>query len=96
MREFKTAFEGIVDLDDPDTYSYMANDIGSIRDEIHKEIGYCYCYFNYWHKPWDEKQEARVEILIKKYTDEWSDNRTNLHWHKEMLYIFQDEIENMC
>lgn len=96
MREFKTAHGEIVDLTNPDTYSYMSKDIDVLCNKIHQEIGYCYCYFNYWHKPWDEKQEARVEVLIQVYSHERRDNITNLLWHQEMLYLIEDEIENMC
>ena len=96
MKPFKPAYGEVVNLDDLDTYSYMSKDIKTLRNQIHQEIGFYYCYVNYWHKPWDEKQEARVENLIKKYADEWRDNIDSLHWHQETLYIIQDEIENMC
>jgi uncharacterized FlgJ-related protein len=96
MKKFKTAHCGIVDLDDDSTYSYMSKDIDVLRKQIHQEIGYYYCYVNYWHNPWCAKQEARVELLIEKYTKEWRDNINDLRWHQETLYIILDETENMC
>lgn len=96
MREFKTADGEIVDLDNSETYCYMSDDISKIQFQIQQEIGFYYCYVNYWHPDWDEKQEARVEELIKKYANGRRDNRNNLPWHRETLFIFQDEIENMC
>ena len=96
MKEFKTEFGEIVDLDNEETYSHLPTNITELNQRIQREIGFCYCYFNYWHKPWDDKQEARVEILIEKYTFEWRDNLDNLQWHRETLFIFLDEIENMC
>lgn len=96
MREFGTAYGEMVDLDDPKTYCYMHQDIEKVRFQIHQEIGFCYCYVNYWHKPWNKEQEMRLERLFKKYANEWRNNINNLQWHQEMLYLIQDENENMC
>ncbi len=96
MRQFKTAHGDIVDLNDPNTYCYMSDNVDKIEFQIHQEIGFYYCYVKYWHNPWDEKQEARVETLIKNYAKDRRGNINNLKWHQETLFIIQDEIENMC
>lgn len=96
MKSFKTAHGEMVDLEDISLYDYLPKNVKSIRDMIHQEIGYYYCYVNYWHPRWDKKQEERVKLLIEKYTEEWRNNITDLQWYRETLFIFQDEIENMC
>ena len=85
-----------VDLDDPKTYDYLPNDVESLRSLLFQEIGYYYCYVNYLHPDWDESQEKRCEILIKKYIDNWRDHMNNVLWYQEQVFIFQSEIENMC
>lgn len=98
MREYKTTglHPEIIDLDNPETYSYLPDSVRDLDDAILKEIGYTYCYFNYWHNPWDEDQESRVETLIKRFTKDRRGNWKNVMWFKEMLFLLQDEIENMC
>lgn len=96
MRLYKDTFGKIHDLDDERTYEYLPQNVKEARSNIHQEIGYYYCYVKYWHYPWDEKQEKRVESLIKRYTENWRENMNNLKWHHEILYLIQDEIENMC
>lgn len=89
--------DGVVDLDDPKTYDFMSlKTEGDIDIQIQREIGFAHCYFNYWNKDWDKSQIERVEILIERYTRERKDNYGNVMWFKEMLFLFQDEMENMC
>ncbi len=97
MRKFTVdPFEFEVDLDDPKTYRYLPNDVKLLRAMLHQEIGYYYCYVNYWHPDWDGPQEARCEKLIQNYTANWRDNMNNVLWFQEQVFIFQSEIENMC
>ncbi len=103
MREYRTSFDGeIVDLDDPSTYKYLPNTIEELRSKMYSEIGYFYCYVNYYNKeifssdyPSVKSQLKRVDKLIEEYT---KNNRVgkDVKWHQEMLFLFQDEIENMC
>ncbi len=95
-----------VDLDDPKTYNYLSKDIKELRQKMFAEIGYAFCYMNFWHKDVfcvtdsfgfrDGGQKERVESLVKKFTEKESENRDNVLWYQEQIFIFQDEIENMC
>lgn len=85
-----------VDLDDARIYDYLPNDVKTLRNMIHQEIGYYYCYVNYWHPEWDKKQEKRCEKLIKKYTNNWREHMNDVLWFQEQIFVFQSEVENMC
>lgn len=41
-------------------------------------------------------QRVRVYRLIKKFADNRHKNYDNIMWLKEQIFLFQDEIENMC
>ena len=41
-------------------------------------------------------QRQRVNKLIKDFTDERKNHSTDVLWYQEQLFLFQDEIENMC
>ena|ERR1035437_5951202 len=104
MRMFKTSFGDEVDLDDPNTYSYLPNSTKELDSMMFKEIGYTTCYMDYWHLnvfpkrlPGNIKyQRTRVENLIKNFTDNRHNNYDNVLWYKEQIFIFTDETENMC
>jgi len=99
MREFRTSpFGQTVDLDDPNTYKHLPDDTKQLRTIMLSEIGYFYCYTQFWYKDIFEgtDQLKRVEVLIKKFTDEERPNYDNILWYKEQIFLFQDEIENMC
>ena len=104
MRLFKTSPYGDeVDLDDPKTYQYLPKTLKKLRDLMLSEIGYAYCYMNYWHSDiFDGKkdggQKTRANSLIKEFTDNegLNENYLNLMWYKERIFLFQNEIENMC
>jgi hypothetical protein len=100
MRNFKCALGEIVDLDDPETYSYLPNTCKLLDDLMFKEIGYALVYFKYFHPDWSKmdkgKQVKRVNNLIKNFADNRLQHYDDLMWRKEQVFIFQDEIENMC
>lgn len=97
MRNFNCSpYGNQVDLDDPITYKHLPNDIDSLRTKMLSEIGYTYLYLNYWNKGWDECQKTRIEILIESFATNERENFKNVMWYKEQLFIFQNEIENMC
>jgi hypothetical protein len=101
MREHKTSpFGEVVDLDDPMIYSYLPKTVKELRAMMFKEIGYFYCYTQFWHKdifdPDTSGQISRVEKLIKDFTDNERENYANVLWYKEKIFLFTDEIENMC
>lgn len=93
---YEEPFGPEVDLDNPDTYKHLPDTLKELDDRFLKEIGYTQCYFKYFHPYWDKKQIKRVEILIKEYCENrrvWWDN---IPLFKEKLYLFENEIENMC
>lgn len=102
MRKFKCRpfldFE--VDLDDPTTYSYLPQNTKELRQKMLAEIGYAYCYMNFWHKDIfgkrDGGQKERVELLVKNFTENESKNYENILWYQEQIFLFEDETENMC
>lgn len=103
MREFKCQpfYDDIVDLDNPETYKHLPDNIKELRYLMLREIGYALCYMNYWHKDWfsdsrDGGQRIKVEELIKNFTENERSNYSNIMWYKEQVFLFQDQIENMC
>jgi len=100
MREFKTSPYGdIVDLDDKETFKHLPNTIKSLGKLMLSEIGYAICYMDYWHKDVfkiDDPQRKRVNKLIKDFTENEINNYKNVKWYREQVFLFQDEIENMC
>ena len=103
MRNFKCSFENIeVDLDDPKTYEHLPNTTKELRQIMLSEIGYTHCYMNYWHKDvfgskkYNGNQIKRIKTLIKNFTENERENSDNVMWYKEQIFLFQDEIENMC
>lgn len=91
-----------VDLDDPKTYDYLPNTTKELRQIMFSEIGYVHCYINYWHKDifgskkHNGKQIKRIDTLIKNFTENERENSDNVMWYKEQIFLFEDEIENMC
>jgi hypothetical protein len=55
---------------------------------------------NFWYKDIfgkrDGGQKKRVELLIKNFTENERENYENILWYQEQIFLFQDEIENMC
>jgi hypothetical protein len=97
MREYIEENGDKVDLDDPKTYEYLPKDWNELRTKMFKHIGYSYCYMNFWHKDvYFYGQEKRVLKLVKRFTDGEQENRGNILWIQEIIFLFEDEIENMC
>jgi hypothetical protein len=101
MRKYICSPDGDeVDLDDPKTYHHITNDINELRKLMFSEIGYAYCYMNFWHKDIfgvrDGGQKIRVELLIKNFTSLYHKKYDDVIWYKEQLFLLRDEIENMC
>lgn len=90
-----------VDLDDPQTYKHLPQTAKELRDMMFSEIGYYHCYVNYWHKTdWSnavgQAQKERVDKLITYFTENEKKNYGDVLWYQEQIFLFQDEIENMC
>jgi len=101
MRKFTCTFGDVdVDLDDPKTYEHLPQNTKELRQKMFAEIGYAFCYMNFWHKDsfeaHDGGQKERVEKLVKNFTDIERQNYDNILWYQEQIFLFQDEIENMC
>lgn len=97
MREFKNFCGDIEDLDDDKTYSHLPKTSKDLRKKIWEEIGYAYLYMNFWHNDVDfGLQKDRIEKMIYNYAQEDKNHYEDIKWLREWLFIFLDEIENMC
>jgi hypothetical protein len=103
MREYKTSLGGIiVNLDDPKTYEDLSKDKKILDEKMFSEIGFALCYMNIWHKDIfgkkkrDGGQKKRVMKMIESFCNERKNHYNDVLWLQEELYLFQDEIENMC
>ena len=107
MRKFTCKpFGDVVDLDDPETYSYLPQTTSQLRSKMFEEIGFVYYYMNHCHTDLyltNEsciKQKERVLQLIQTFAETekqfLENNLESVRWRQEQLFLFQDEIENMC
>jgi hypothetical protein len=100
MRKFVCSPYGEeVDLDNSETYSYLPNDANQLRDILFKDFGWSQLYMNYLHPDVfskNDNQRLRINEFMKKYSENHLKNYDNLIWLKEQVFLFQDEIENMC
>lgn len=103
MRKFKCSpFGEEVDLDDPETYSYLPKTVKELDSKMFSEIGFALCYMEYFRPEFyngsykDGGQRERILKLIENFTKERLNNYQNIIWRQEQIFIFQDEIENMC
>lgn len=48
MRKYTCAFGVEVDLDNPDTYNHLPDDLKKLDDMMFKEIGQALVYMDYW------------------------------------------------
>ena len=96
MRKFTDFLGYEFDLDDPETYEYLPQTWKDADNMMMQEIGYAYLYFEHWHTDWQKNQIDWVYKLIEEYAEGRRHNCNNLLWIQEKLYIFMDEIENMC
>lgn len=88
-----------VDLDDPKTYEHLPDNVIELRVLMMAEIGHYYYYVKFLHKHMfkgHHEQKTRVKKLIKTFVENEVDNRCNVMWYQEQVFLFRDEIENMC
>ena len=100
MRKFKT-FEGSeVNLDNSKTYKHLPQNTKELRQLMWLEIGYTYCYMSFWYKDifkkQGRKQKKQVKLFIKNFIKNEEQNYENVLWYQEQIFLFQNEIENMC
>lgn len=97
---------GHVDLDDESIYEHLPNTRDELTARMWQEIGYALSYMDYIHResyPMDSRQRIRVMELVARF---WREGReeledgtlksANVRWLREQVFVFQDEIENMC
>lgn len=100
MRKFVCSpFGDEVDLDNPETFSYLPDDTNQLRDLLFKHFGWSQLYMNYFHSDVfskGDKQRKRIDDFMKNYSENHIKNYDNILWLKEQVFLFQDEIENMC
>jgi hypothetical protein len=90
-----------VDLDNSATYEHLPNDCKLLEDIMFKEIGFAICYMdiihrNIFHSSMGKHQRKRVMKMIRNFCKERHNNYENEMWLKEQIFLFQDEIDNMC
>lgn len=103
MTPFKDFMGQDIDLDDPKTYEkydwadYTAE---KLYQECMKELGYALFYTQFLHPGDWGTQTGRINEHCTKFAELGHLNRKdtleNRLWLKKFLYIFVDEIENMC
>ena len=100
LRMFTDSFGEKFDLDDDETYKFLPSDISVLDDLMFQEIGKALVYMKHFHPNWDEKQEARINVLIEEFAKNrkkyYISSFEDLRWYQEQVFIFQDETENMC
>lgn len=100
MRKFICSpFGDEVDLDNPDTFRYLPDNAEQLRDLLLKDFGWSQLYMNYFHSEVfdkDDSQRKRIDEFMKKYSENHLKNYDNILWLKEQVFLFKDEIENMC
>lgn len=106
MRIFKCRpFGEEVDLDNPETYEGLPKTVKELREMMLAKIGFAYCYTEFWHKDlfdkMDKVQRNRIKLLVKNFTENekqyWGKNGEDaVLWYQEQIFLFEDEIENMC
>lgn len=107
MREFKTSPDRrIVDLDNPDTYKHLSQDIEVVERQIYVKIGQAITYMDghyphlYPKQPGGNgsgyAQRQRVQKLIDNFALNRRDHVNDLRWYQEQIFLMQDDCENMC
>lgn len=101
MREFTDALGRKFDLDDPETYKHLSQDTGEVLDCLYKAIGYANLYVlgrKFAKSEAGKTQIERIEKFVVEVAKVFGGNiwkKPTIFW-QEKLFIFLDEIENMC
>lgn len=101
MRMFKDFLGDEHDLDDPKTYKRLPQTRGEVLNRLYQEVGYAHLYMmgHDWSRSESgARQVKRVNELIAEISTYFGGNIWNksLIFWQEKLFIFLDEIENMC
>jgi len=77
MRKFKCSFDGFeVDLDDPETYKHLSDDINILRDRMFREIGYSIVYMDYFPDRKDGFPKRKKKDIFEKLSDWYPNTKT--------------------
>ena len=92
-----------VDLNDEKTYrrcSYRNWNCSKLLNEAYREIGFIKMYVEHYHPDWDSEQVSRIEKLLfwfgKEHRRCYGNSAEGRLWLRKWLFLFKDEIENMC
>ena len=96
-------FGGTVDLNNPTTYkncTYRNWDVKKLRQAIYEKVGYAKLYVEFFHPDWDKTQVEHINQLLfwfsKEHRKYYQDTPEARFWLRKWLFIFNNEIENMC
>ena len=98
------------DLDDDAVYRHLPAAADELRDRMLRQVGFALSYMDFIHRdafPLDNPQRVRVTKLVAKFWREGYKDRdrdlvdaalkvTDPKWLREQVFVFEDEIENMC
>lgn len=100
MRQFTCSpFGDEVDLDNPETFSHLPDSAEELRTILFKEFGFANLYMNYFYPEVfdvNNSQRIRISDFMKNYSQNHVLRYDDVLWLKEQVFLFQDEIENMC
>jgi hypothetical protein len=95
-----------VDLDDVAIYAHLPSTRDELDDRMWKNIGFALSYMDYMNResfPMDCAQRIRVTHLVARFCREGHEERgdgtlkrSDPQWLREQVFVFEDEIENMC
>lgn len=101
MRKYTDTFGEEYDLDDPATYKHLPQGTPEVLARLYREIGYARLYViahRFDESECGRAQIARIEKLVANAAESFGGNMWNksaIYW-QERLFLFLDEIENMC
>ena len=103
MRIYITSPSGAeVDLDNNETYNHLPDDYDKLERIMFEKIGYAVCFMNFFHPDWYGErcpsfgQRLSVMSLMSDFCGNREKKYGDIKWIRERVFLFQDEIENMC
>src|SRR5687767_3048817 len=102
MRMFQCAIGPEVDLDDPETYKRLPQTVPGVLEKLYKEVGYARLYVlgvhDFTSSECGRAQLERIAKLESEIAGFFGGRlyQQSLIFWQEKLFVFEDEIENMC
>lgn len=97
MSPYITTHGVAVDLDDPNTYKDYPQDVTEVINELYKKIGYSQVYmirYDFVSSKYGREQMYRIQNFLHTLAIDWKGK--DLLWWQKQLFLFRDEVENMC